>query len=484
MNSHQANPPTKFLLPGILFVVASLTACSDNSESEPANSDVQASSRPKSLIGIWEQTGYGDILVVDSEGADFFQYTRQGCLFVDRLDSSDLEEIFTEPQLSEDGSTLVTNPGGNSVFELQAEKRVALPDSCTEANLITDSTPTATFEHLWHTFNDYYAFFTERGVDWSDQYAKLRPLVNDNLNDEELVEIIEALLEPLNDGHVNLFTDDDVLDFVELGGSYEVIVDGFNEQTDFDDIEDFSDAVASDYLATLSSYLDAGSEVQTGGTDDDEITWGTIDQQVGYLHVRSMSDLDPNEDDSISADLIAINSIMQQALNDLEDTSALIIDVRINGGGHDTVSLAIASYFTDQTLLVASKRARSFAGESDVKEAFISPATDTPYLNPIAIISSSDTGSAAEIFLIAMNALPQVTLVGENSNGIFSDILTKALPNGWEIGLSNEVYTDFQGINYEVTGVEPDVFAEPFSLDAIEQNTDLAIDTALEFLGF
>jgi len=162
----------------------------------------------------------------------------------------------------------------------------------------------------------------------------------------------------------------------------------------------------------------------------------------------------------------------------------LIIDVRINGGGHDEVSLAIAGYFTDQTLLAVSKRARSFAGETNMKDAFISPAIDTPYLNPIAIISSSDTGSAAETFLIAMSALPQVTLVGENSNGVLSDVLSKTLPNGWEIGLSNEVYTDFQGINYEVTGVEPDVFAEPFSLVAIEQNTDLAIDAALEALGF
>ena len=83
-----------------------------------------------------------------------------------------------------------------------------------------------------------------------------------------------------------------------------------------------------------------------------------------------------------------------------------------------------------------------------------------------------------------MTALPNVTLVGENTHGIFSNILEKSLPNGDKFGLSNEVYTDFQGINYEGLGIPPDVEAATFSINAIEQNTDPAIIAALEILGF
>jgi len=56
----------------------------------------------------------------------------------------------------------------------------------------------------------------------------------------------------------------------------------------------------------------------------------------------------------------------------------------------------------------------------------------------------------------------------EKEAAAVSDELHKTLPNGWEITVSNGVYTDFQGINYEVTGVEPDVLLEPFSLEVME----------------
>jgi len=95
--SHQVNPPTKHLLAGIVFAAAGLTACSNSSKSESVNPDAPVTRQSESLVGIWEQSGYGNILVVDSEGADFYQYTRQGCLNVGRLDSSDLEELFTDP---------------------------------------------------------------------------------------------------------------------------------------------------------------------------------------------------------------------------------------------------------------------------------------------------------------------------------------------------------------------------------------------------
>ena len=64
------------------------------------------------------------------------------------------------------------------------------------------------------------------------------------------------------------------------------------------------------------------------------------------------------------------------------------------------------------------------------------------------MIGSPDTASATEIFYMTMSTLPYVTLVGENSNVIYSDILSKSLPNGWEIRLSNEVHTDYLGVDH------------------------------------
>ena len=119
-----------------------------------------------------------------------------------------------------------------------------------------------------------------------------------------------------------------------------------------------------------------------------------------------------------------------------------------------------------------------------MQNAFISPANEAPYLDPFAVLTGSDSASAAESFVIAMNALPNVTLVGENTQGIFPYVLGKSLPNGWEFSLSNEIYTDFIGKNYEAVVVPLNVDALAYSVEAIEQNTDFSINATLQTLGF
>lgn len=482
--NHQYAKPA---LSAALLLATVLTGCSDDADSTITVKPPQADDK----FGIWEQTGYGDIAVLDANGAEVFQYTRQGCLQADSLNNNEVADYFDRLTLSEDGSSLITDPEKRLDFDIRLDRLAALPESCQPGALITATTPTATFEHLWHTFNDHYAFFQERGVDWNALYAELKPLVTDDLDDDQLLAIFEALLEPLDDGHVQLETDDDDYDFEQLRGANKVVIESFQDPSEFASEEQWNDALqayantlAQKFVQIRSSYIDDGTHKFAGGSTGRRVSWGTIDQNLGYLRVARMTDLGAANEDSVEADLRGINSIMKNALSDLENTSGLIIDVRNNGGGEDAVSLAIASYFSDEQRLAASKFSRSYAGNTAVVEAYINPAMQTPYLQPIAVIGASDTSSAAEIFLMAMSALPNVTLVGENSNGILSDLLSKTLPNGWEISLSNEVFTDYQGVNHEVTGVPPQVRAATFSIEAIEQNRDAAIDAAIATLGF
>lgn len=64
--------------------------------------------------------------------------------------------------------------------------------------------PEAIFENLWTTFNEEYAPFEERNVNWQVQYDNFRPLVNSTTTDDELFSIISQMLTPLDDGHVTL----------------------------------------------------------------------------------------------------------------------------------------------------------------------------------------------------------------------------------------------------------------------------------------
>src|SRR5262249_15994547 len=64
--------------------------------------------------------------------------------------------------------------------------------------------PQKNFEALWETFNNRYPFFKLRNVDWKKQYETYRPRVRSKTSDDELFEILCRMLDPLDDGDVEL----------------------------------------------------------------------------------------------------------------------------------------------------------------------------------------------------------------------------------------------------------------------------------------
>lgn len=107
----------------------------------------------------------------------------------------------------------------------------------------------------------------------------------------------------------------------------------------------------------------------------------------------------------------------------------------------------------------------------------IQPAAGRRFTGPVAVLISRYSVSAAETFTQALiNRTPAVVRVGEPTQGVFSDVLTRTLPNGWTFGLSNEIYlTD--GRHYDITGVPPTV---PTGLVFNRANLRAARDPELE----
>ena len=69
---------------------------------------------------------------------------------------------------------------------------------------MTTRDPEKNFEELWKTFHNRYPFFELRNVDWNKQYDTYRPKVTRKTSDDELFDILCQMLDPLNDGHVEL----------------------------------------------------------------------------------------------------------------------------------------------------------------------------------------------------------------------------------------------------------------------------------------
>ena len=107
-------------------------------------------------------------------------------------------------------------------------------------------------------------------------------------------------------------------------------------------------------------------------------------------------------------------------------------------------------------------------------------------------MTSHQTASASETFLLASLNLPNAKKIGSNTEGVFSDVLSKKLPNGWEYTLSNEIYESADGSNYEGIGIPADYkmdYSEETTefynnlLEGLKKGEDLAIEKVIELNG-
>jgi len=297
--------------------------------------------------------------------------------------------------------------------------------------------------------------------------------------DTGLFAVLSELLMPIDDGHVSLSREsEDFSPAIERGILTE-LERAFATQTEIVEFDVFLELTIDQFQATLGSYLDNSSLNARGA-----MTWATINGNTGYVSISAMTGFAKQPEISNDAngtmgsegspmtsaqDLAAAEQAIDQALNELGDVDKLIVDVRFNGGGDDAISLAFANRFTDSRQRVLTKTARSLNYETPPVQAWLEPTRGEPFLKPVVVIAGRDTASAAEIFVIAMRQLPNVTVLGETTNGALSNILHKPLPNGWNYGLSNEVYLDAAGTSFEHIGVPPDIPVPVFRISDIKR---------------
>jgi len=96
---------------------------------------------------------------------------------------------------------------------------------------------------------------------------------------------------------------------------------------------------------------------------------------------------------------------------------------------------------------------------------------------------AGSTVSAGEAFTQAMlDRTPRPVLIGENTQGVFSDMLDRQLPNGWWFALPDEEYLTPAGTTYDITGVPPDLAVPTLTPEQFADRTDPAFRTALSVL--
>lgn len=429
------------------------------------------------LDGVWQSIGYGYVLNIHGDEYAVYEVTSQTAVKSHEGKTASIDRELGDLSLDEStGRLSVSLPFTLTSIEL---RRIdSLPKVCLEVSDQID--PVTLFHIVWHTFNEQYAFFELRGVDWDAEYKKWRPQVTTATTDAKLFDILASMMSTLGDNHVMIAADDfqyaafqRVPDFPLVRhwrDEYEA------EQPDIPFIA-FAHGKFEQYIATSGKLVAAQltTSLKTGAND--QLAWGMLPKQVGYLNVRSMAGYSKVEDDA--AQFAALETALDQAIAELADTRAIIVDVRFNGGGWDNAALVVASRFADRKRAVLSKQARAGDTLTAPTTIYVEPDGPRQFTRPVVLLTSPMTVSAAEIFTYAMTAQPHVTHAGQPTMGIHSDMLERHLPGGWQFYLSNEVYRGADGQVREKIGIAPTHPIEMFTPDDFADGTDHVIDQAV-----
>jgi carboxyl-terminal processing protease len=439
--------------------------------------------RNLALLGIWKANGYGWLLQIRSDGYALYDHTDISCVEFERGNSEQFRQGFDRIEV--DGDRLSLHVAGDITrYSFNRVQQFHAPIVTFDDARVSD--PQFNFEVFWKTFQQDYAFFERHRVDWLAIYQANRHRVGADTTSNELAQVFQDMLEPLQDNHVYLQTDRTHFISDKIADIKRWMVDAFDLET-----PSLGDA---DTITQLQSFVDIEILNGAGRTAGNKlITWGFVAPDIAYLSVlrlfgfadtaaaRAATGLPKTRYDFarfLADDLAALNDILDAAMAELAGAHALIMDIRINGGGFDKAGITIANRFADRRRAAFSKRARDGQGHTPLQQLFVEPAGKTQFTRPVYLLTAQRTASAGEILTLCMMTLPHVTRVGQPTLGIFSDDLAKHLPNGWVTSLSNEIYASPDGSLYEGDGIPPQIATPVFSEADFKGRLKLAVDTA------
>lgn len=435
----------------LLYSLLALAALFSSCQSKETPTDYK-------IDGAWAQDGYGQYLKIVGDSAFVYNYTSHSC---DPLESDLLEELLQVIEVGADD--LLVKKGINHYTFKRLD---ALPDFCSQDNAIDRNDPVHNFESVWHTFDQHYAYFGEREIDWQKSYDKYRARVDSSTSDVELFVVLNDMLEEIGDGHVGLEPSDEVM---------EQLVALEEEKEDSSSTDEPAQPSVHSIRQQLKSDITDRYLASTSHYNSGVVRWGMMQDDVAYVQLNWMlllADVDlPDtldlaefwgaywalaEEGDYHRDAEAEGAVMivDSIVRELSHAKAFIIDIRFNGGGKDDAALAFLQPFVDATNKAFTKKAQLENGYTTPQEISLTKAAHS-FDGPVYLLTSPQTASAAEIMTLASMSSAQVTRIGSATEGIFSDMLDRVMPNGWTYSLSNEVYQDLDLNNYENKGISP-----------------------------
>jgi len=183
--------------------------------------------------------------------------------------------------------------------------------------------------------------------------------------------------------------------------------------------------------------------------------------------------------------------MFEAAFPEIVKARALVIDVRENGGGNSDIGYRVLACLTDREFLGSKWETRdyrpAFRAWGQRETRFRSPAGKVApngklfFGNPVVVLTSPRTYSAAEDFTVAFRGMKRGKIVGEPTGGSTGQPLTFPLPGGGAARVCTKHDAFGDGTEFVGTGVVPDVAASPTVAD-LRAGRDTVLQAALREL--
>lgn len=427
-----------------------------------------------SVDGFWRMDGYGTVLALDHGTYQEYQTTAVSCLKGDSARRTGPGTYTTggdvmTVRLGRDGDHATLGTAGD-VGHRELVRVPALPAAGTRP---TPKDPLTTFDIFWQSYEENYPFFAAKGIDWHAVRDEYRPQVHDDTTRTELFDIFSRMVRPLHDAHVAV-----------QDGAH-VFAEG-RPGTEIPDGE--LDARVKKFVVARDL---AGAPYRRDFANG-RITYADLagGDRIGYLRVSGFGGYLPDDKAPYTAQLAELERALNTVLTPgrARHLHGLIIDLRINGGGSDALGIHIAQRLTDTPYIAYAKRARNDPKDPSrhtrPEPIPVLPAHAPRYTGPVAVLTGGSTVSAGETFTQALIDRPGRTIrIGRPTQGVFSDVLERALPNGMTAWLPNEEYLTDTGRTFDGTGIPPEVTVPVFTPEEFAAGRDSAFDRAVEMLG-
>jgi C-terminal processing protease CtpA/Prc len=285
--------------------------------------------------------------------------------------------------------------------------------------------------------------------------------VTNETSDDELFNILCRMLDPLNDGHVEL----------------KAKVHGKKRYFTPEKKPRFWQEFTKREIKRLFRTTEKTLVDNAFGRPEESQAWMLHycrSRAIGYIRILELEGVKKRH----------LRAALDTIAADFDSLDGFIIDIRNCPGGDDSTAIAIINRFCDRKRVAFRRRTKIGPGEQDntrLKTWYLEPQGRAQFTRPIVLLTCDSVFSGGEAFALAIRELPHVTIIGDHTNGIFSYQLEKKLPNGWKYSLSYQTYFSADMVCYEGIGVPADIEMLNRKAD-IENGIDPLITRALEVL--